>query len=1266
MDSAKDETEFLTNDEKNESFEPMDVSTDIEDGLDGDNFEDAIEAPVEEKEKNCENNEKVIEAITQQVFNENTKEKNEGDSHHFHSFDDTDSESRLWNGDEGVIIREIEEDRSDNAISDIIPNEVEVVNSLEKDEPISAVYNDGLNHEPEQQTSNREEEAGTSEKINDRETDSILGIAEGMGNGEVKSNEEVPPEKIIQEAQYASPGLATENEVEAYDGERGIVANEEVGLNRRNDMLTDPIVESDDAQNGDTRSYNQISEEEIVTEARDIDPLSVTFNGVQNEELYEEVSQKEIVQEPKDINPITVTSDKMQNEELQSFEEAPQKEVVEEPRDLGQIMLTSDGTQNGDLQESHDTKPMSNGAASGDVQSSEDLTQGAGDVLLESDAVIEPDLVSFAERYQTYEVEPANDDASGANESFMSFANGSRENPVTEILVQNNGAMNSAVNNIIEGENRKVEADHGIESIVRGHFDESPLVEDASDSSFSDNDENHTDTLPQVAAPAPTTAPAPPKPAGLGSASLPDPSSTRSVQHVPNGRVAVPQRQSQPSDEAITDEVGEHDEIREKLQNIRVKFLRLVHRLGQTPHNTVVAQVLYRLGLAEQLRRNTTRPVVVSFDRASVLAEQLELSGNDPLDFSCTIMLLGKAGVGKSSTINSLFNESLVPVHTFGPGTCSVQEISGVIQGINVKIIDTPGLSTSSSDTQKNEKILHSVKKFVKNNPPDIVLYFDRLDVQSRDYGDVGLLRTITNVFGSSIWFNAIIVLTHAASAPPEGPNGIPLTYDMFVTQRTHIVQQNIRQAAGDVRLMNPVSLVENHSACRMNRAGKRVLPNGTVWEPQLLLLSFASKILGEANALLKLEDSAPYNRTFSRRTPPLPYFLSTLLQSRPPVKLPEEEQFGDEDELLDELDDGSDSDDGSDFDDLPPFRRLTKSQLAKLSKLQRKAYFDEIEYREKLYFKKQLKEEKKRRKMAKKMAEAQQESKFDTGEKLEGDEVGVPASVPVPMPDMTLPASFDSDAPVHRYRYLDSSNQWLVRPVLDLHGWDHDIGYEGLNLERLFIIKDKLPVSVSGQLTKDKKESSLQLDVSSSLKHGEGKSSSLGLDLQSVGKDMSYTVRGETRFRNFKRNDTLAGVSVNLLGDSVSAGAKIEDRLIVNKQLKMLVSGGVMTGRGEMASGGRVEVTLKDKDYPIGRMLSTLALSIVDWHGELALGLNCQSQVPVGRGTNLVLHGNVSNKGSGQVGIRLNSSEQFQIALVALVPLFGHIKRVLLGSGFE
>ncbi|KAG1361930.1 putative Translocase of chloroplast, chloroplastic [Cocos nucifera] len=536
--------------------------------------------------------------------------------------------------------------------------------------------------------------------------------------------------------------------------------------------------------------------------------------------------------------------------------------------------------------------------------------------------------------------------------------------------------------------------------------------------------------------------------------------------------------------------------------------------------------------------------------------------------------------------------------------------------------------------------------------------------MQSRDYEDVPLLRTITDIFGASIWFNAIVVLTHAASAPPDGSNGNPLGYEMFVTQRSHVVRQAIRQAAGDVRLMNPVSLVENHSACRMNRAGQRVLPNGQVWKPQLLLLSFASKILAEANMLLKLEDNPPGKPFGSRaRVPALPFLVSSLLHSRPQLKLPEE-QFGDDDTMDEDLVEASDSDDESDYDELPAFKHLMKSQLGKLSRAQKKAYFEELDYREKLFYKMQLKDEKKRRKLMKRMAEAAKDVPNDyNNEKLE-DESSGPASVPAPMPDLALPTSFDSDNPSHRYRFLDSSSQWLVRPVMETQGWDHDVGYDGVNVERLLVVKDKIPISVSSQLTKDKKERSLQMELASSIKHAEGKATSLGLDMQSVGKDiMAYTLHGGTRCNNFRQNNTAAGLSVTLLGDSISAGLKIEDKLVINKRFRLLMSGGAMTGRGDVAYGGCLEATLRNKDYPIGQSLSTFSLSVIDWHGDLAIGCNVQSQLPLGRGINMIGHANLNNNGSGQIGIRLNSSEQLRIALLVLVPMLRNVKRMLFGS---
>ncbi|GFS29660.1 multimeric translocon complex in the outer envelope membrane 132 [Actinidia rufa] len=424
---------------------------------------------------------------------------------------------------------------------------------------------------------------------------------------------------------------------------------------------------------------------------------------------------------------------------------------------------------------------------------------------------------------------------------------------------------------------------------------------------------------------------------------------------------------------------------------IRVKFLRLAHRLGNTPHNVVVAQVLYRLGLAERLRgRNEGRVGAFSFDHASAMAEQLEAAGQELLDFSCTIMFLGKTGVGKSATINSIFDEVKFGTDAFELGT-------------------------------------------------------RRFRMLSKLSGDQG-----------------------SASAPPEGPNGTATSYDMFFTQQSHVVQQAIRQAAGLMCLMNPVSLVENHSACRTNRTGQSI----TQWP-------------------------VPPGKSFATS-----FTVSSVIAS--PIK--------------------------------------TTTETA------RRAVCENV-----------------------------QEEKW-------------------------------------RCSICSSS-------------------HAGFGLTCIFFIliiqlivsvisilpTSDIPVSFSGQLTKDKEDANLQMEIASSVKHGEGKATSLGFDMHTLGKDMAYTLCSETRLSNYRRNKATMGLTATLLRDALTAGLKVEDQLIVNKRLRLVVSGDVMTGRSDVAYGGILEATLRDKDHPLGRSLSTFGLSVMDWHGDLAIGGNLQSQIPIGWHTNLV-----------------------------------------------
>ncbi|MQL90403.1 hypothetical protein Taro_023002 [Colocasia esculenta] len=747
------------------------------------------------------------------------------------------------------------------------------------------------------------------------------------------------------------------------------------------------------------------------------------------------------------------------------------------------------------------------------------------------------------------------------------------------------------------------------------------------------------------------------RPAGLGSsASSLRPAPARTIR--PNllfpSDLAVA---AEPED--TIDEEGK--KLREMVENIRVKFLRLVHRLGHSPEDRVAAQVLYRLGLAEGIRHGRQIGRTFNLENAKKKALQLEEVGKESLDFTCNILVLGKTGVGKSATLNSIFGEQKVPTNAFKPMTPSVKEIIGTVDGIKIRVTDTPGLQPSVMDQTGNLRILASIKRYTKKCPPDIVLYVDRLDTQTWDFNDLPLLRSITSVLGSSIWFNAIVALTHAASAPPDGPSGSVLSYEVFVDQRSRIVQHAIRQAAGDMRLMNPVALVENHPSCRKNREGQSVLPNGLNWRSQLLLLCYSSKILSEANSLLKLQDPSPGKLFgFRMRSPPLPFLLSSLLQSRAHPKLPADQGGDNYDSDIDlgDLSDSDQEDEEDEYDQLPPFKPLRKAQIAKLTKEQRKAYFDEYDYRVKLLQKKQWKDEIRRLKEMKKMGKSGQNESGYSDMVDDYDQDSAPAAVPVPLPDMVLPPSFDCENPAYRYRFLEPTSQLLARPVLDTHGWDHDCGYDGVSFEENLGIAGRYPAAFTVQVTKDKKEFSIHLDSAVSVKHDGNGSSLAGFDIQTVGKQLAYIFRCESKFKNLKKNTTAAGISVTFLGESIATGLKVDDQLLIGKRVGLVVSSGAVRAQGDTAYGANLEVRLRDKDFPVGQDVSTLGLSLMRWRSDLALGANLQSQISIGRNSKMAVRVGLNNKLSGQITVRTSTSEHLNIALLGILPLAVSIYR--------
>lgn len=333
----------------------------------------------------------------------------------------------------------------------------------------------------------------------------------------------------------------------------------------------------------------------------------------------------------------------------------------------------------------------------------------------------------------------------------------------------------------------------------------------------------------------------------------------------------------------------EKEEV-QKLQAISVKFLRLVQRINLSLEDPFVLKVLCRL-VADIGSRSNQEFVIQS---AKKLAKKLEEIGNDDLDFSLTILVLGKSGVGKSATINSIFGEVKVMTSAFEPATTSVKEVTGTIQGVKIRVLDTPGLRSSMKEQALNRKILSSIKRYMKKYPVDVILYVDRVDSQTRDLNDLPLLRSISSILTTSIWQRAILTLTHAASTPWDGPSGCLLTSEAFAAQKSHLVHQLISKAIGDLyhenaSFMCPVSLVENHPLCGKNRDGECVLPNGLRWRSQLLVLCISVKILCEVSPMAVPQTLFDHWKHFffQNHSSPLGHPLFSLLQSHAHLKFP-------------------------------------------------------------------------------------------------------------------------------------------------------------------------------------------------------------------------------------------------------------------------------------------------------------------------------------------------------------------------------------------
>ena len=189
-------------------------------------------------------------------------------------------------------------------------------------------------------------------------------------------------------------------------------------------------------------------------------------------------------------------------------------------------------------------------------------------------------------------------------------------------------------------------------------------------------------------------------------------------------------------------------------------------------------------------------------EQATKFLELIEKKVQELTRQRIVFFVVGRAGWGKSSTVNSLVGQDICKVDDNETTTTDVTAFDFEMNGVKAIIFDTPGLCDGSG---KDHVYMEKIRSQIKD--PDSMLYINRLDETRLTDNDKRGIRIISESLGPRVWEQAVIVFTFAKNVSPS-------EYEAKLTKRTQIVRQAIADCIKnpDVAYQIPAVAIDNKS----------------------------------------------------------------------------------------------------------------------------------------------------------------------------------------------------------------------------------------------------------------------------------------------------------------------------------------------------------------------------------------------------------------------------------------------------------------------